>query len=684
MKSNPFLATDSWLPNYDAMTPELAREAIESQLAIAAEAFPRYEATVQPTWQSLFIEGYLLTKPLLKVWGLLSHLLSVVNSDELRKVEEDCQPKLIAFFQQIGQSKPIYDAMVALLQADAVAPCLNGTKRRILTAEIRSMTHSGVALEGEVKAHFNELQLAVAKLSMDFNNNVLDAVKNWELVLTKPAEVDGMKPDFLARAAEKAGGTPEAGPWKLSLDYASFSPVMQYAKNRSVREAYLNGWITRAATGDTDNTQIIEDILKTRQEIAKILGFDCYADLSLSSKMAPSCDAIESLLGELVSASKAPARKEKDDLTAFAKANGFTEEVLQRWDIAFWSERQREAVYAYDAEALRAYFPLEHVMQGLFNLINRLFGVTFVQRQGEIHAWHKDVRFYDVLNADGSLRAGFYFDPYVRPGTKNGGAWMNEVHTRDGISYPETILPIALVVCNQTAPMGDEPATMRLDEVVTLFHEMGHALQFIMTTIDEPQASGIGNVEWDAVEIASQFLENFCYDKATLTGVSNHTKTGEALPAELFDKIYASRNYQAALATLRQCNLALTDLRLHTLAYPSDYPNANAMKETVAREILIDAPLAQDRQLNSFTHIFSGGYCAGYYGYKWSETLSADVYMAFEEVGLTNDAAIKALGEKYRDTFLALGGSKHPLEIFKVFRGREPNTQAILKLAGLI
>lgn len=681
MNSNPFF-DKSWLPPFDQLTPAYARQALDEQLTQLQTALPQYEATIHPTWESI-TELYTLTSLLGDIWGKIGNLLSLVNSDEWRAIEEEYQPKLIEIFQSIGQSRPIYDAMLTLQTAGQADGSLSQAQLRILNAEILGMKNAGVGLTGEIKDAFNVLQQQSAQLMMRFNNNVLDAVKNWSLTLTDPDQVKGLKPDFLTQAAQKAKGDPIKGPWKLTVDYASYAPVMQYAQSRTVRETYYKAHCTRATSSETDNTAIIEELLKLRVKIAKALGYDTYADLSLSTKMAPNTQAIEALLGELTDASKEAAKQEKADLVAFARTHGFTEETFMPWDSAYWSERQREAIYDYDAEALRAYFPLERVMQGLFDLIEKLFGMTLTQRKDDIHAWHEDVRVYEVRNGEGALIAGLYVDLYVRPETKNGGAWMNSIHTRDAITEKEVILPIAIIACNQTPPLPGEPATMRIDEVNTLFHEMGHALQHMLTTVDDPRIAGIGNVEWDAVEIASQFMENFCYDQQTLTNLSKHIKTGESLPKELFDRIYASRNYHVAMMMLRQNYQALTDLRLHSDAYPSTYENANAFKEAMAKELLIDMPIPEDRMLNSFAHIFCGGYSAGYYSYKWSEALSADLYMAFEEAGLTNDSAIRELGIRYRDTFLSLGGSVHPAELFRTFRGRDPDASAILHLAGL-
>ncbi len=687
--SNPFFSPD-WLPHFDAYTPELAEAAFETAYPQAMSELDQLEEALTPSWEDLFVKLHRICAPLQRIWGFSMHLVGVVNTEGWRNLEEKLQPRMIAFSQRVAQSPALFRAYTALQKADSKKKrILTPTQRRVLDATVRDARLAGVGLQGEAKDRFNALQADLAQAAMLFNNNVLDAVKAYTLTLTTPEETAGLPPSLLASLADAARthGHPEAtaekGPWLLTLDAATYIPFMKYAKNRPLRETLYRAFTTRAATAPFDNTPIIETLLQKRRELAALLGHPTFADVSLARKMAPGITAVEDLLNRLAEASRAPAVKESADLLTFAHKNGFPHSSLLPWDIPYYAERLRETAYDYNEETLRAYFPLDSVLKGLFAFIRRLFEVKIIPAE-TTHTWHKDVRLFHVTDLRGKLLAGFYFDPYTRPGTKNGGAWVNDFRTRDFETDPATpTLPIAVIVCNQTPPVGDAPATLRFDEVITLFHEMGHALQHMLTAIDTPHASGLNNIEWDAVEIASQFMENWCYDRPTLRSLSHHTQTGAPIPDALFAKLYAARNFRSAHAMLRQLYFALTDLTLHAYYPQPQWKNANDVKLTVATRILIEQPTPEDRFLNAFTHIFSGGYSAGYYSYKWSETLSADVFEAFEEAGLENPRTLLTLGRRYRDTFLALGGSQHPSDVFRAFRGRDPGIEAILHQSGL-
>ena len=444
--------------------------------------------------------------------------------------------------------------------------------------------------------------------------------------------------------------------------------------------------MARASSGEHDNTPLIDRILKLRAEKARILGFADYAELSLRRKMADDFDAVQNLLEELWTKARPAAERDFDELVAFAKANGADD--VRHWDVGYWSEKLRVERFAISDEVLRPYFPLAKVMNGLFGLAERLFDVRVEAADGDAPVWHPDVRFFRIVDAtSGEPRACFYLDPYSRPAEKRGGAWMDDCLGRSRLFAPRpggVRLPVAHLVCNGTPPVGERPSLMSFREVETLFHEFGHGLQHMLTTVEREGAAGIDNVEWDAVELPSQFMENWCYHEPTLRGFSGHWKTDEPLPHELFEKIRAARNFQSGLGTLRQLYFGFTDMALHHAYEPTPERTPFDVMREIAARCTVLPPLPEDRFLCSFSHIFAGGYAAGYYSYKWAEVLSADAFAAFEEAGLDDDDAVATTGRRFRDTVLSLGGSRHPMDVFRAFRGREPSTEALLRHNGLL
>ena len=661
-------------------------------LAELSEELSRVEAQAAPTWQALVEPIERITDRLAAVWGVAGHLMAVKNSDELRRAYESMQPEVVGFSIRLAQSRPLYDGLKALQQGDAFSR-LDATQRRIIELLLRDAELSGVGLEGPARERFNAIQTELAALGTQFSNHVLDATKAFALTLRQREEVEGLPPSTLelaaqsARAAGEKEATAQVGPWRITLDAPSFVPFLEHSRRRELRERLYRAYITRACEGSLDNTPLIARILRLRREEAVLLGYETYAGLSLASKMAPDVEAVERLLEELRSASFAAAERELEELRGRAAEGGAPEAgELQHWDVPFWAERLREKRYAYSEEELRPYFPLPRVLTGLFELARRLFGIEIAAADGETPVWHEDVHFFRVRGEAGEELAAFYLDPYSRPAEKRGGAWMDECVGRSRLlAQPGQAvrLPVAYLICNQTPPVDGKPSLMSFYEVETLFHEFGHTLQHMLTRVDYGLASGIRNVEWDAVELASQFMENWCYERATLLGLSGHVETGASLPEELFEKIRAARTYRAGSLMLRQLYFSFLDLELHQTFDPDGSSDCSEVQGRVAERTTVLPPLAEDRFLCSFGHIFGGGYAAGYYSYKWAEVLSADAFAAFEEVGLEDERTLAQVGGRFRDTVLTLGGSRPAMEVFCAFRGRDPTTAALLRHTGL-
>ena len=540
--ANPLLAYGA-LPRFADVEPAHVEPAIRALLGEAEAALEALEASAAPTWAGVVAPLSSLGERLGFAWGVIQHLMGVRNSDALREAHDAVQGDVVLFSLKQGQSKPIYDALEGLRASDAWAG-LEPAQQRIADSLLRDMRHSGVGLEGEARERFNAIAQQQAELSTRFSNHVLDATGAFALVLRDPAEVDGLPQSALelaaqlARDAGDADATAAAGPWRITLDYPSFGPFMEHARRRDLREQLYRAYVTRASAGDVDNAPLIEEILTLRAEQAKLLGYPSFAELSLSTKMAPGVDSVITLLEQLREASIDAARDDLAALAEHARANGAAEaDALANWDIAYWAERLREHRFAYSEEELRPYFPMPGVLDGLFGLAQRLFDVKIEVADGEAPVWHEDVRFFRVNDAHGKPVAAFYLDPYARSGEKRGGAWMDECVGRalagecpgwqqldDGVR-----LPVAYLVCNGTPPVGDRPSLMTFDEVNTLFHEFGHGLQHMLTRVDYGMAAGIRNIEWDAVELPSQFMENFCYQRETLMSLTRHVDTGEAL-----------------------------------------------------------------------------------------------------------------------------------------------------------
>ena len=626
-----------------------------------------------------------LTEPVERAWSVVSHLMGVRNAPALREAQQRAQPKVVAAMMALAQSEAITKALQSIKDARSF-PALSPARQRIIDSKLLDARLSGFGLEGARKDRFNELQQELSELATRFSNNVLDATKAWSMILTEAGDVDGLPQSWKSAAAAAAkehdgerstDATADAGPWRVSLDFPSFQPFLRYATRRDLREHVYLAYLARASeldSGQHDNRPLIARILELRQEKATILGFASFADLSLAQKMAPSTTEVQRLLGELREVSLPVAVQELAELSAFAGLD------VKQWDSEFYAEKLREARYAYSEEDLRQYLPFPAVLQGLFGVVQRLFDVEVVDATATVERWHDDVHYYRVTR-DGKDIAAFFLDPYARPADKRGGAWMDDCVTRRRHQGGRVRLPVAYLVCNQPPPGDGKPSLLPFRDVETLFHEFGHGLQHMLTTVDDVDASGIRNVEWDAVELPSHFMENWCTHKATLLGFARHVDTGEPLPVETFEKLKAAKTFRSASIMLRQLMLASVDLALHE--GPLGDRSAFDVQRAIAEHNSVLPVLAQDRFLCSFSHIFAGGYAAGYYSYKWAEVLSADAFGAFEDAGVDDEAQVKAVGSRFRDTVLALGGSVHPGEVFRRFRGRDPSTAALLRHAGL-
>ncbi|XP_067042625.1 uncharacterized protein [Acropora muricata] len=689
---NPILNQES-LPRFSEIQPSHVAPAMEGLYSKFESDFGVFEAklksfdykeTVDNPWTTIIEPLEEIASRLSYAWKVTSHLNGVRNSPELRIAFEKAQPLVVKASMKAKQSVPLYDA---LMKVEKNSSNLDEGQQRVVATFLRSARHGGVGLKGKDSERFNVLQLKLAELTNKFSNNVLDATKAFAIVLTDRQDVVGLPDSLLKFTAEAASVDaaanlevfrkpvdPQSGPWKLTLDLPCFEPFMKYSQNRALREKMYKAYITRASNGASDNSLIIEEIRQLRQEKAQLLGFQNFAQLSLDSKMAGNPSEVWKMITDLHSKSKEAAESELQILQAFANENGFAED-LKHWDIPFWSQKHKEHLFSFREEELRPYFPLERVLHGLFKLASELFGINIQSADGEAEVWHPDVRFFNLMNEHGGRIASFFLDAYLRPAEKRGGAWMDECLGKSTVLNRH---PVAHLVCNQSPPGADgAPSLMTFREVETLFHEFGHGLQHMLTTVPYSDAAGINNVEWDAVELPSQFMENWLYDKTTMEMISGHYKTGQTLPEEIFQQVCKARRFMAGSQMLRQLYFAALDMEMHTSSEPW-----RAVQEKISSDYTVLAPLKEDRFPCSFLHIFSAGYAAGYYSYKWAELMSADAFGAFEEVELSNRSALREVGRRFRDTVLASGGARHPHDVFQDFRGRPPSSHALLKSYG--
>jgi len=687
--SNPLLDT-SGLPRFTSVETEHVKPAISSVLETLQSDFKQFEEGL-PSKPSSYEVVESLEKmkfPLGYSWSVVSHLNNVKNSADLREVHESCQPEVVKVSMELQQSRAVYDALAGL-DVDS----LSEPQQRIVSSALRDMRLSGVDLEGEAKEKFNDISLKLASLSTKFQNNLLDATKAFELILTDPSDVAGLPQSALAMAAQsyvqdqksksKEGdkaveATADTGPWRITLDMPSLLPAMKHLKSSELRQKLYLANIARASSGDLDNAPLIAEILQLRQEASGLLGYKNYAERSLASKMAPSVESVYELTEQLFQVAKPAAKRELEELQEFANSKG-VDGKLNLWDVTYWSERLKEEKFAYDEEALRPYFSLPKVLDGMFGIASKLFAVDIARDDQAAERWNEDVMYFRVVDSKTKEDlAGFFLDPYARPGEKRGGAWMADCLGR---SKALSTKPVAYLTCNGSPPVGSKPSLMTFSEAETLFHEFGHGLQHMLTHVEEGDAAGINNVEWDAVELPSQFMENWLYHKPTVDSFAVHYETGEPLPADIFEKIRGARVFMAGSMMMRQLQFGALDMEVHVGLPPSE--SALDAQRRIAGKYAIIPPLEEDRFLCSFSHIFAGGYAAGYYSYKWAEVLSADAFAAFEEAGLDNEDALKKLGESFRATVLGCGGSRHPSDVYRDFRGKDATVDALLRHNGL-
>ena len=633
------------------------------------------EKNAQPTWASLVTPLDEIHDRLSQFWSPISHLNSVQNTPEIREAYNASLPKLSDYYTELGQNKALYEAYKALAESDE-AKSLTPAQAEALTQTIRDFELSGVGLEGEPKKRYGEISARLSELGSQFGENVLDSTRAWSKLITDEAELAGLPESALAQAKQMAQAKEQEG-WLFTLDIPSYLPVMSYADSQELRKEMYTAYATRASElsseGKFDNAPLIDEILALRYEMAQILGFDNYAELSVATKMAESGQQVVDFLSDLAVKSKPSAETDLADLKAFAKAEHGVEE-LNSWDVGYYAEKLREKKYSISQEVLRPYFPINKVLSGLFHTAQTLFGVN-IREESDFDTYHKDVQLF-TISKNGEDIARFFLDPYAREG-KRGGAWMDECRVRRRLDDGRLQLPVAYLVCNFTQPIGDKPALLTHDEVTTLFHEFGHGLHHMLTQVEVSSVSGINGVAWDAVELPSQFMENWCWEPEALAHIAGHFETNEPLPQDLLDKMLAAKNFQSGMQMVRQLEFSLFDFRLHR-EY-QDGIKAQDVLDEVRSQVAVTVPPAFNRFQNSFSHIFAGGYAAGYYSYKWAEVLSADAFSKFEEDGIFNTET----GAHFRDTILANGGSRPAAELFEAFRGREPSVDALLRHSGI-
>ena len=671
-QANPLLR-DLTLPDFPQIRPEHVLPAVQALIAANRARLAQIEAEPNPSFATVVEPLEAMGHRLTRGWSPVSHLYGVMNSDELREQYNACLPLLSAYSTDLSQSQPLYRAYQTILEREGAG--LTPAQRMVVDHALRDFRLAGVGLEGPQKDRFKAIMLELSALAAKFEENVLDATNSFSHAVSDVAELDGLNPAIITQARERAAAAGRDG-WLLALDQPTYVAVVTDARSPALRRLFYRAWSTRASDQGTEalapynNDAVMERLLALRHELAQLLGFPNFAAYVLSTRMAKSVDEVLAFLRKMAVAARPAALREMAELEAFAGRK------LDAWDITFYSERLQEAHYSVSQEELRDYFGLPRVLEGVFDVIARLFHVRIAVRE-DAPTWHPDARYYDLRNSDGQVIGGFYLDPYARP-HKRSGAWMDDCVTRMATRLGSA-LPVAYLVCNALPGADGKPALLTHDDVVTLFHEFGHGLHHMLTRVDYPSVAGTNGVAWDAIELPSQFLENYAWDPQVLAQIAVHHATGEPLPQAKITQLIRTRSFQAGLATLRQCEFSLFDFRLHAEYDPARGARIRETLAEVRAEVAVVNIPAWNRYPNNFGHIFAGGYAAGYYSYKWAEVLAADAFAAFQEAGAFDPAT----AQRFVDAILSQGGARDPLEAFIAFRGRKPDIEPLLKQHGI-
>jgi len=672
--TNPILFRDS-LPLFDQIKPSHISPAIEGILKEANSLIHALKVMGGSiSWENFVEPIEMVSEKISRAWGQIEHLNAVVNSDDLRKAYNDNLIKLTEFYTNLSQDEALYKKYQSLKDGE-IFKSLTPSQKRIIDNVLREFKLGGAELNELEKARFKVIQEKLAKLSTQFEENILDATNEFSIFVADADDLKGIPEENIKKAQSDAIEDKKEG-YKFTLHFPSYLPVMQYAEDRNLREKLYRGYATRAselASPKFDNTKLIDEILALRYESAKLLGFNHFTEMSLVTKMAKSNEEVVSFLMDLANKAKPFALKDMEELSAFSKTLGI--EKLEAWDIAYVSEKLRQAKYSFSENEVKQYFPEHRVLKGLFKVVETIFKLKIIKT--DTPTWHKDVSFYSIKNDGDELVGQFYFDLYAR-NHKRGGAWMDEAISRYKNSF-ESSHPVAFLTCNFSSPSENKPALFSHDDVITLFHEFGHGLHHMLTKVDEYSISGIKGVEWDAVELPSQFMENFCWEWDVVKHMTEHVDNKSPLPEALFKKMIEAKNFQSGMQTLRQIEFSLFDIRLHTQYNDQNKINSLKLLETIRDEIAVVRPPAWNRFPNSFSHIFAGGYAAGYYSYKWAEVLASDAFSLFEEEGILSSNA----GQKFQEEVLSKGGSRPAMESFVAFRGRAPSVDALLRHSGM-
>ena len=672
--TNPILFRDS-LPLFDQIKPSHISPAIEGILKEANSLIHSLKVMGGSiSWENFVEPIEMVSEKISRAWGQIEHLNAVVNSDDLRKAYNDNLIKLTEFYTNLSQDEALYKKYQSLKDGE-IFESLTPSQKRIIDNVLREFKLGGAELNELEKARFKVIQEKLAKLSTQFEENILDATNEFSIFVGDADDLQGIPEENIKKAQSEAIEDKKEG-YKFTLHFPSYLPVMQYAEDRNLREKLYRGYATRAselASPKFDNTKLIDEILALRYESAKLLGFNHFTEMSLVTKMAKSNEEVVSFLMDLANKAKPFALKDMEELSAFSKTLGI--EKLEAWDIAYVSEKLRQAKYSFSENEVKQYFPEHRVLKGLFKVVETIFKLKIIKT--DTPTWHKDVSFYSIKNDGDELVGQFYFDLYAR-NHKRGGAWMDEAISRYKNSF-ESSHPVAFLTCNFSSPSENKPALFSHDDVITLFHEFGHGLHHMLTKVDEYSISGIKGVEWDAVELPSQFMENFCWEWDVVKHMTEHVDNKSPLPEALFKKMIEAKNFQSGMQTLRQIEFSLFDIRLHTQYSDQNKINSLKLLETIRDEIAVVRPPAWNRFPNSFSHIFAGGYAAGYYSYKWAEVLASDAFSLFEEEGILSSNA----GQKFQEEVLSKGGSRPAMESFIAFRGRAPSVDALLRHSGM-